>query len=274
MAYRAVVIPIMIASPTDVSEERDVVRKIIHDWNDVHSRDRRIVLVPVGWDTHSSPELGSRPQELINTRILQHSDILIGLFWNRLGTPTGDSISGSVEEIQEHVAAGKPAMIYFSDRLVTPSQINTEQRSALESFKSECYQLGLVESFSTIENLREKFTKQLQLCLSENPYLQTLTTEVDTETFTEPAPLSLSQDAIDLLKIAAKSEDGWIRVSTYIGGTSIYSGETEIFDGYGKELARWQAAIQELDDMELVEPKGSSSYALTHKGWTLADTFE
>jgi hypothetical protein len=90
----------MIASPGDVAEERDVIRTVIHDWNDVNASISRLMLAAVGWETHSSPELGARPQELINSRLLKDCDLLVGVFWTRLGTPTGKSPSGTVEELR------------------------------------------------------------------------------------------------------------------------------------------------------------------------------
>ena len=69
MAYTATVIPVMIASPGDVAEERQVIREMIHEWNDINSARSKVMLTPIGWETHTSPELGVRPQE----------------FWTRLG---------------------------------------------------------------------------------------------------------------------------------------------------------------------------------------------
>src|SRR5437763_1467261 len=114
MSYRADVHRVMIASPGDVLAERQIAREVIHEWNSVHSIDRRIVLMPVGWDTHASPEMGDRAQAIINRTVLADCDLLVAIFWTRLGTPTGVAASGTVEEIEEHLAAGKPAMLYFS----------------------------------------------------------------------------------------------------------------------------------------------------------------
>lgn len=125
------VVPVMIASPGDVSDERNIIREVIHDWNDVNAAMSRTMLAPVGWETHSSPELGARPQELINSRLLRECDLLIGVFWTRLGTPTGKAESGTVEEIREHINAGKPAMIYFSSKPVAPQSIDVAQYSAV-----------------------------------------------------------------------------------------------------------------------------------------------
>ncbi len=115
MAFGATAYEVMIASPGDVEKERQVVRAAVHEWNAVHSRDRAVVLLPVGWETHATPEMGDRPQAIINKQLLRDCDLLIAVFWTRLGTPTGVASSGTVEEIEEHLAADKPAMIYFSN---------------------------------------------------------------------------------------------------------------------------------------------------------------
>ena len=178
MAYQATVIPIMIASPGDVEDEREVIRTVIHDWNDVNASVSRVMLAAVGWETHSSPELGARPQELINSRILKDCDLLVGVFWTRLGTPTGKSASGSVEEIEEHVAAGKPAMIYFSSQPVAPESIDADQYAQVKAIREKWKSQGLIETYENISNFRQKFSKQLQLCLAKNEYLQGLVKSV------------------------------------------------------------------------------------------------
>jgi hypothetical protein len=70
MAYSARVFRILIASPSDVEEERDAVVSVIQAWNDLHSRSREIVLLPLRWETHTAPEFGTRPQEVINREIV------------------------------------------------------------------------------------------------------------------------------------------------------------------------------------------------------------
>jgi hypothetical protein len=57
MSYPATVVKVMIASPADVVAERDIAQRVILEWNFVHSEDRRVVLMPVGWDTHASPSM-------------------------------------------------------------------------------------------------------------------------------------------------------------------------------------------------------------------------
>lgn len=66
MSYDAKVFNVMIASPGDVASERNIVREMLYEWNAVHSQTRKIVLLPVGWESHASPEMGKRAQEITN----------------------------------------------------------------------------------------------------------------------------------------------------------------------------------------------------------------
>tara|TARA_R110000823_G_C15908179_1_gene497495 strand:+ start:771 stop:1685 length:915 start_codon:yes stop_codon:yes gene_type:complete len=280
MAYRATVIPVMIATPGDVSEERDVIRAVIHDWNDVNASASQTMLTPVGWDTHSSPELGVRAQELINTRLLKDCDLLVGVFWTRLGTPTGKAISGTVEEIEEHIAAGKPAMIYFSSKPVAPESVDSAQFSELQKFKDKCKELGLVEFFDDTSQFQQKFSKQLQLCLSKNIYLRRLA-----ESFADPvvstlsnspgntSAIGLTEEAKALLKAAAAKDDGTILKMSYLGGQMIQAGGQQFGGERGRESAKWENALNELINQDLVVPRGYKDqvFELTHQGWAVAD---
>ena len=71
------------------------------------------MLLPLRWETHTAPEYNTRPQEVINRMIVDECDLLVGVFWTRIGTPTGVADSGSFEEIERVAAAGKPVMFFF-----------------------------------------------------------------------------------------------------------------------------------------------------------------
>ncbi|WP_442507241.1 hypothetical protein SH528x_006147 [Novipirellula sp. SH528] len=159
--YSADVLKVMIASPGDVAAERQTARDVIYEWNCIHSEDRALVLMPVGWETHSAPSMGDRPQAIINKEVLMNCDLLVAVFWTRIGSPTGVAASGTVEEIEEHLNAGKPAMIYFSSTPVRPDSVDEAQYSALKEFKQECYAKGLVESYESLAEFRDKFSRQL-----------------------------------------------------------------------------------------------------------------
>ncbi|PXF64347.1 hypothetical protein [Kangiella spongicola] len=280
MAYQATVIPVMIASPGDVAEERELIRNIIHDWNDVNAENSNVMLSGIGWETHSSPELGARPQELINKRILKNCDLLIGVFWTRLGTPTGKSSSGTVEEIEEHVAAGKPAMIYFSSKPVAPQSIDTEQFAKVQEIKQKWMPQGLIETYDNLEEFQKKLSKQLQLCLSKNEYLRGLVSATKDEVTPNSDQSSqqneqyrLSQEAKTLLRSASSRDDGTILKMAYIGGRVIQAGGESFGGERGREAAKWEAALDELLNLGLVTARGFKGevFELTNKGWEVAD---
>jgi hypothetical protein len=77
MAYRAKVVKVMIASLSDVAAERNAVRNVIGEWNHVHSEDKNIVLMDVGWESHAAPSTAGRPQAIINKQVLAGCDLLI-----------------------------------------------------------------------------------------------------------------------------------------------------------------------------------------------------
>src|SRR5215216_1326277 len=85
MPFDAAVYQVFLASPSDTGTEREVLRRVIGRWNDLHAADLEVVLLPVGWETHAVPQLGEPPQALINRQVLERCDILIGVFWTRLG---------------------------------------------------------------------------------------------------------------------------------------------------------------------------------------------
>lgn len=167
MSYESTVYRILIASPSDVDEEREVASRIIQDWNDLNSFSKKIVLLPVKWETHSSPSYGIRPQEAINKQIVDDCDLLIGFFWTKIGTPTGEDLSGTIEEIKRVSKAGKPVMLYFSKRGKDPSQIDITQLESLNKFKEEVYKIALVENYNSLVDFRDKITRQLEMKIRE-----------------------------------------------------------------------------------------------------------
>lgn len=271
MPFDALALPVMIASPGDVQKERDIVRSTIHAWNAANSIRQEVVLLPVGWETHSAPDLAGRPQEIINERLLKDCDLLVGIFWTKLGTPTGKSASGTVEEIEEHLKAGKPAMVYFSSTPVAPESLDSEQYGKLREFKDWCSEKGLYETFEDIADFERKFTNQMQIMLSSNPYLTEIF-DAPGSVVAEPVTPDLSQEAKKLLIAAAASRDGFIMAIRMMGGLMIQAG-SEKFVGDAREQARWERGLQDLIRAGHVIPRGDrgESFQVTATGYELAD---
>lgn len=163
MAYNARVFRVLIASPSDVEEERELAVKTIQKWNDLNSSETQIVLLPLRWETHSSPEYRKRPQEIINEQIVDHCDFLVGIFWTRIGSPSGISPSGTIEEIERTADAGKPVMLYFSRAKADIDKIEIDQLKMLREFEAKTKINSLIKYYSDAVDFRDKFFTSLEL---------------------------------------------------------------------------------------------------------------
>lgn len=267
MSYQANVLRVMLASPGDVQAEREIATEEIHKWNDTHAAARSLILQPVRWETHGSPEMGAHPQEILNENLLRDSDIVVGIFGYRIGTATKEYVSGTVEEIKRHVAAGKLAMLYFSQMPVALNSVDFEQYEALSAFKQECKDLGLYWEFETRDKFREHFGRHLTIELNKPRYVWQ---RVETNAGTPVTPSSLSEDAKRLLIETAKDEHGMILTITTHDGFGLQTNDTTFTDGTNRSAARWKAALRELVKKSLLEESGETA-EITDRGYAIAD---
>jgi hypothetical protein len=271
MSYLATVYKVMIASPSDVKEERQIVREEIANWNAAHSEARGIVLLPVSWEDSSAPSTGDRPQGIINKQVLGGADLLVGVFWTRLGTSTGKFPSGTVEEIEEHIAVGRPAMVYFSQAPIMPGNLDSDQYAGVSRLRDSLKDRALFHTYDDAHSFRSGFAHHLQITLNRPPF------EGSNSVSSEPIALLnepvLSSEAISLLRAAATSAEGTIMSLSHLGGHDIAAGDKNFVDGASaRELAMWKEALQELESRGLVSPNPARNmFSLTRAGYEAAD---
>lgn len=92
---------------------------------------------PTHWRQHSAAEYGERPQASLNKQLVDEADAVLALFWNRLGTPTGEAESGTQEEIERAAENGAYVAILRCEREVDPTTIDPDQVSKLQAFVDE-----------------------------------------------------------------------------------------------------------------------------------------
>ncbi len=277
MAYQATVLKIMIASPDDVVPERSLIREILYEWNAVNSDMRKIVLLPIAWETHSSPEMGERPQAIINKGLLKNCDLLVGVFWTRIGTATDKYASGTVEEIEEHIKSGKPAMLYFSSAPVRPDSVDPDQYSKLMKFKESKKSMGLYEMYSDMNDFKSKFNRELGLKLNSEPFIKISQPSSETIISAEsaiPDIPPLSREAQVLLEEASQDRNGIVMHVQYSGGAAVQTNDKNfITDDNPRTHAIWAGAVEELEKSGLIKDKGHKRevFEVTRKGYSLAD---
>jgi hypothetical protein len=161
LSFHSTTYRVLIASPSDMPEERQIATEVVNEWNALHASAEGIVLLPIRWETHAIPEMGVRPQDAINHQLVAESDLLLGMFWTKLGTNTGVAESGTVEEIDQFVKSSRPAMLYFSRRPIDPTRIDQGQHARLRLFQDETYKKALAGSFASLDEFRHILLRDL-----------------------------------------------------------------------------------------------------------------
>ena len=273
MPFSAIVLRVMIASPGDVQKERAVVREVVSEWNSTNGAHRNVMLLATGWETDVAPEMGDAPQSIIDRRILKDADLVVGMFWTRLGTPTASYASGAVEEIEEHLKAGKPAMLYFSSAPAPLDSVDPAQYQALKAFKDSCKTRGLFQTYADVDDFRRKLSNDLQLTMNSDPFASVGgTTQSATTSNVTRAPLS--PDALVLLSAASADGSGVILFERFGGGAEISSNDKVLNeDSSPRTLARWEGAIEELEKGGLLRATSAARevFELTRDGFAAAD---
>jgi hypothetical protein len=272
MAFPATVYRVMLASPSDVGRERAIAREVLAEWNAAHAERRGLVILPLGWEVDVAPEMGDAPQNIIDKRILNEADLVIGIFWTRIGTPTAKYASGAVEEIEEHVTAGKPAMLYFSTAPASLDSVDANQLDALKTFRTSCQSRGLYETYADLEEFRRDLSRHLQIRMNEAPF--TGVSDNGSGASVSKVSAELSKEAQALLKAASQDPAGVITRFPYGGGTTIQVND-QVFteDSNPRSVALWESAIEELEAHGYAKTGSDARevFSLTRAGFDAGD---
>ncbi|TOI73556.1 hypothetical protein [Vibrio parahaemolyticus] len=239
MSFEAKVYKILVASPGDVEDERKAIPEVISEWNNINAEASNVVLLPVKWETHSAPLMGDRAQGVINSQLVASCDMAIGVFWTRLGSPTGVSESGTAEELEWFIKEGKPTMIYFSSRQLDPTKLDLKQYSALKEFEQKMQKIGLTGSYSSITDFKEQLLRQLSI------NVQTL---MSGEKVPAPTPELHKETVASIEKIIKEGQiymenyekDGKVKSFVVRGDTrGIKDGLKDLGGSWNKGLSGW-----------------------------------
>jgi hypothetical protein len=236
---------VFIASPGDLPNERDAARETVQKWNDLYSERQRVRYTAIMWETHAVPEMGDRAQAIINRKV-DDCDLGIGLFWTRLGTPTGDAESGTSEEIERLIAAGKRVSIYFSAAPVDPYQLESSEFERLKAYRKACQSRGLLASFKDVDDLREQLIRLLSNFVE---VLNKNGREESTPLFPQPREAGTGTSSTDLLgqvhdgENAPEEEESWfslLRKGNYKKGMEVLYTARAKGDWSGSTLAEME----------------------------------
>jgi hypothetical protein len=163
---------LILVAPDDVESEIDTIRAVIDQANQLRRNQR---LTPWYWRTDSTPGLHlDGPQGKTDEQMrISEADLVIAIFWSRLGTPVLDEQSGTAHELklawESWRVKGKPDVwIYFCQRDIPQAALaDPNQFPALMTFRSSVAAQQKCSEFRTLEELHSDFTQHLGLWLHE-----------------------------------------------------------------------------------------------------------
>lgn len=179
-------INLFISCPGDIKDEINSIEVIVKEINKTFGKIGNLSIQIVHWNEDTYTDIGEDGQEIINNQI--DYDILIGILWLKLGTPTKRDKSGTVEEINRAIKnPEKQQLIYF--KTATPSNlnfINTSELNDVMLFKEELSTKLLYKEFETIENFETLFRLNLSSLIKdkfidEQKSMQSLTDLISTK---------------------------------------------------------------------------------------------
>lgn len=177
------VIRVFLASPGDLSEERNLFPSIIGQFNEFKADAMDVELRAFGWED-TLPGWG-RPQALINDEV-RSSDIFIMLLWKRWGTPSGEFSSGTEEEFniayERYKKTSSPhLLLYFRSVPQAMMADPGEQLKKVLNFRAsiEEERIGLFKTYDSTVQWRDLIMKHLGHWLDRKVYGTGFATETD-----------------------------------------------------------------------------------------------
>jgi SAM-dependent methyltransferase len=146
---------LLIASPSDVPNERNIVENLIPHWNKNKGEDMNVVVTPIRWEKNLAITSNAGAQELINEQLVSKADIIVAIFWSKFGTPTKNSESGTLEEIEQFLIRKKPVIMYFMDKKINPNSISPKQLQSVQDFQHKYKDQGVYKILKTTKELQD-----------------------------------------------------------------------------------------------------------------------
>jgi nucleoside 2-deoxyribosyltransferase len=157
---------LFIATPSDIVNEKKIIKELCDEWNTSHGRYNNARIETRDW-TQAYPIMGSRPQAIINSQIFDQTDFVVALFWTKFGSPTGVADSGTEEEIVRARNQNKPLLLYFADKMKYPSELDQAQYQRVVDFKKKHQDDGLYWTYKDEQEFEKAFRNHLHVFMND-----------------------------------------------------------------------------------------------------------
>lgn len=159
------IIRVFLASPGDVKKERDEVKDIIQEVNNLTGAHFNMVFQVINWE-NMGPDMG-RPQGIVNRNArISSTELFLGILGTRFGSNPGpneyNAESGTQEEFEQAYESwnrkGKPRIKIFRSNRKINNRVDITQlekvQKFFQDFSPEGKHPGLVKEYSTIKEFR------------------------------------------------------------------------------------------------------------------------
>jgi len=149
---------VLIASPSDVSQRKEIFNAIAV-WNGLAGNaGRKVLFVPLMWEQNTIADADAAPQPAINSQLLDRADYVLAVFYSRLGTPTDEYPAGTVEELKRR--HGKAAIYFHPSPAVNMGDPGAAaQLGKLQSFRESVN--GYAQTYTDTPSLLNLIRNQL-----------------------------------------------------------------------------------------------------------------
>lgn len=153
----------MLSCPSDIPTQMiSAVRDAINDFNDLYGDSLSVFLSFKNWSLDAYPQSGGTPQDLINSQLLEPSNLLLAIFWTRLGTETRDYDSGTVEEIERSLDNNRQVFLYICKADVPRDMLGASDTKAVDDYVHTNYgKRAIFGEFKDADELRKKVREHL-----------------------------------------------------------------------------------------------------------------
>lgn len=251
--FTANIYRVMIGCPGDIREEVKIAKEVIIRWTSLHAEQNKVVLLPIDWATNSYPAQGAHPQKLLNKQIADKSDLLVGIFGAKIGSPTDTSQSGTIEEIEEHIKKGKPVMLFFRKF----NDATSDELIKLETFKNSIKNQCLYREYNQVQDFESCFSDALELFLADG-WLKEENSPIN-DAPNRQNTIQFSDEEIEIVRKWVDSDNNTAFVVAVKDGPIYILGNQQYAVKRGRDEAMWK------DFMERLQKVGFISYVRTNK---------
>ncbi len=168
---------LLISCPGDVKEEVALIESAVDEFNEYYADTLGITIKTRHWSKSSYAQSGGKPQALLNEQFVDKCDAAAAIFWTRFGSPTDDYGSGTEEEIERMLQSGKQVFMYFSDKPISPSQMNDEGYKKIQAFREKYKDRGIYFTYSSNEEFKKLFFAHLSMFFLSEKKVKEATSE-------------------------------------------------------------------------------------------------